>query len=123
MTSMRESMAEWSARTYGPEWVEFKDRYWSHPLTRKRCFWCRRPRGKARLQLNHLTYPKGRALRLWEVKPLCARCHEFETWLTRKVRPRLHATQRAWAHAYVTYGVRWVGYLPLWALGLLIWGW
>lgn len=115
---MRETMAEWSARVYGPEWEEFKDRYWSHPLTRKRCFWCRRANrpGRRRLQLNHLTYPRGRALRLWEVKPMCSTCHRVETWLTRRFRPSMRRHRQRWAHAYVTYSVRWALYLPLWTL-------
>lgn len=122
MTSKSEAMAAWSERTYGPGsgWVEYKVRYWASRWTRKRCFWCRRPRGKARLQLNHLHYPKHRELRLWDVRPLCARCHAVETWLTRWVRPRLRASQRRWAHAYVTYAVRWAGYVPLWVLGVYV---
>lgn len=111
-----ESMAQWSARVHGPEWQAFKRRYWAHPLTRKRCFWCRR---KGRRQLNHLTYrpyPDSRPPRMWQVKPLCLTCHRVETWLTRRYRPGMSRRRQRWAHAYVTYGVRWALYAPLWAL-------
>jgi 5-methylcytosine-specific restriction endonuclease McrA len=113
------TLAEWSARVYGPGWEETKRRYWASPYTRKRCFWCRR---KDRLQLNHLTYQfSGETGRvpLWVLKPLCRRCHVVETWLTKRVRRRLARHAKPWAHAVVTYGVRWSGNVSVWLLVLV----
>ena len=113
------TLAEWSARVHGPGFEETKHRYWRSPFTRKRCFWCRR---KGRLQLNHLTYlfsgETGRCP-LWVLKPLCATCHGVETWLTRRVRRHLGRGAKRWAHAVVTYGVRWSGNVAVWLLVLV----
>jgi hypothetical protein len=140
----RSGGGEYSRRMVGPHlrppgWEDTKRRYWASRFTRKRCFWCRRKSG---LQLNHLTYalsgPTG-ACPLWVVKPLCRTCHKVETWLARKVRPRLKRTVRVepvvgtgrrrrrvadrraqrWAHAYVTYAVRWSLNLAVWGVVLI----
>lgn len=113
------TLAEWSARVHGPGWEATKSRYWNSPFTRKRCFWCRR---KRRLQLNHLTYTRsdgtGRCP-LWVLKPLCGTCHGIETWATRRVRRRLGRGAKQWAHAVVTYGVRWSVNVSVWLLVLV----
>lgn len=82
--SAEEGWDEWSARFHGPQWQVFKAVYWSTWWTRKRCFWCR---GRRRLELNHLVYPRHRELRLTDVQPLCRRCHRAETAISRLRRP------------------------------------
>jgi hypothetical protein len=110
------SWQEWQ-KTYGPRWKAFRRWYFDHPYTLKRCVWCLvRPRPVTALQLNHLTYrmadPSWPAL--WQVVPMCKRCHDWETWLTGLVfgegRRRTHAGT---AHYWVTLGV------PALAWGLL----
>lgn len=119
----RHGLAEWSARTYGPGWTETRQRYWASTARwrRRRCFWCRRGQpgtrwaSRRRLQLNHLTYRlsdnTGRCP-LWALRPMCPTCHGIETWLTRRYDP---GRKQPWAHAIVTYAVRWAMYVPMWA--------
>jgi 5-methylcytosine-specific restriction endonuclease McrA len=125
-------MGEWSAQ-YGPEWEATKRRYWSRSgwWIRRRCFWCRRARpgrsswsARGMLQLNHLTYLFGVGnAPLWVLRPMCPTCHKIETWVTRKIRPALGRStgwRFRWAHAFVTFGVRWLLYVPVIVFGLWI---
>lgn len=117
----RNGWADWSARTYGPDWELFKDRYWSSWWTRKACFWCRkRPARGRRLELNHLHYPKTRRVRWFDVRPMCRRCHQHETKMSRHARAGMSRSDARLVHAYVTYQVRWALYVPYWLLGLAV---
>ena len=124
---MMATLAEWSARVHGPGWEETRRRYWESraPWRRRRCFWCRRGNpgarwaARRRLQLNHLTYVwsdgTGRCP-FWVLRPMCGSCHAVETWLTRRVRPGMARRRQRWAHAVVTFGVRWAVNLTAWAM-------
>lgn len=115
---------EWQ-QVYGERWREFRRWYFGHPWTLKRCLWClARPRPVNALQLNHLTYRMADPSRpaLWQVAPMCKRCHDWETWLTRLAfgegRRRAHAGT---AHYWVTLGVPVLGWgLLVAALSLLV---
>lgn len=119
-------LAAWSARVHGPGWQDTRHRYWasSAPWRRRRCFWCRRANpgrrwsARRRLHLHHLTYvfsdDTGRCP-LWVLRPMCPTCHAVETWLARRLRPGMARHRQRWAHAYVTYAVRWVANAALWA--------
>jgi hypothetical protein len=94
--------------TYGPVWRQFREWYFNHPYTIKRCVWClARPRPVTVLQLNHLTYrmPDPDWPAWWQVVPLCDRCHEWETWLTRRLFGEGWHRNTPYAHYYVTFGV------------------
>jgi hypothetical protein len=91
---------------YGVDWEGTKRRARQSRWTRKRCFWCR---SRSRIEWHHLTYSRaatpGKAP-LWVLRPMCHRCHAIETWLCRAL---FSTRQRhGWAHAWVTYGVRWL---------------
>ena len=106
---------EWQ-RTFGEPWRRYRAWYFAHPWTIKRCVWCLvRPRPVTALQLNHLTYrmadPAWPAL--WQVLPMCRRCHDGETRLTRWMFGEGRQRTTPYAHYYVTLGV------PLLAWGLL----
>jgi hypothetical protein len=63
------------------EWTEFKDRWWrqfpEHEF-RVFCWCCAGVEGRAGgLQLHHVSYDNvGRNLELYNVVPVCRRCHE-----------------------------------------------
>lgn len=119
------SWAEWSARNHGAGWDETRARYWRSSLRIRRCVWCWRG---GRLDLNHLTYALSRDHRrygpgwvpAWArhlvLVPMCRRCHELETWLTRYVVRRLIG--RRWAHTVATLAPP----LAFWSgVGLTVW--
>ncbi len=113
------SAQEWQ-QVYGERWREFRRWYFAHPWTLKRCIWClAKPRPVTALQLNHLTYrmadPSWPAL--WQVVPMCKRCHDWETRLTNLLfgegRKRTHAGS---AHYWATFGVPGIA----WGIVLLV---
>jgi hypothetical protein len=110
--------------TYGPTWVAFRRWYFDHPRTIKFCVWClTRPRPIRALQLNHLTYRMVNPdwPELWQVAPMCKRCHDWETWLTQRLFGEGRNRITPNAHYYVTFGAILVGWLPvLLVVGLLI---
>lgn len=108
---------------YGPEWNRTKQHYWQtvgRPWRRRRCFWCRRGHvtqpGKVRFwttdrapELHHLTYVFGYGdAPLFVLRPMCHTCHHIETTVTRMFFGEGFARRSRWAHAHVTYTVRWV---------------
>lgn len=115
-----EAWAAWSGRVYAePGWTNRKKRYHRSRWLPHRCVWCRLAAG---LQLNHLTYLLVHPLDSWALKallgsrepgwtpwftllPMCARCHTWETWMTRKLRRILPRRGDLIAHAFVTLGV------------------
>jgi hypothetical protein len=116
---------KWQSRTnpngpWNDDWERTKDRYWSNPFTRHRCFWHQRfwlgkPLSYAQRQLNHLTYRRGGSPHVWQVKPMCRTCHKIETGLARFL--RVLGVKRH-PHYVATYGVRWLITLaiftPIW---------
>lgn len=100
---------------YGRDWQDYKDRYWSSPFTRKRCFWHRGRMSFGGRQLNHLSYARQSTPRWWQVKPMCRTCHKIETFLARALRA---LGVKKHPHYVATYGVRWLINLtvtaPIW---------
>lgn len=111
---------------YGAEWGRTTAKYWAtsnRPWRRKRCMWCRRGRARGTgcvrlwhiptngpdMQVHHLTYIFGYGKPpLFVLRPMCSRCHHWETALTRLCFGEGFNRRSRWAHVWVTYGVRWL---------------
>ncbi len=94
--------------TYGPVWMSFRTWYRGRWWLPWRCVWCwRGSRPGNPIQLNHLTYrmPDPDRPAWWQVAPMCRRCHEQETRLTRWLFGEWPYRRDRSAHYWVTFGV------------------
>lgn len=102
--------------TYGPTWLAFRDWYRAQLWLPWRCWWCLAgPRRGNPIQLNHLTYadPDPNWPAWWHVVPMCLRCHEWETALTRYLFGDYPYRRTRNAHYWVTFGVLGAGWLAI----------
>jgi hypothetical protein len=123
---IRESWSEWSEQVYGTpqQWRATCQRDAASRWVPHRCVVCRagRSKGNKDLELNHLTYWFARKVRrAWTPKlfmvPLCHRCHQVETRLTRRMRRmRVNWGEHLWATLTLYLGVRVPIIGALWAL-------